>query len=313
MKKKIWQRLVYNTFRMLLWVLRFIPWKLAMAWAEMMGSIGYFATSRYRNMAEKNLTIAYGDSLTAAQRKELSKKVFRNFSRIGLVEFLKAPNLTPSQLRTMMKVESFSQADEILARGKGMILITAHFGNWEMMARRAALDGYTFAVVARQSNDEDFNTLTDHLRESGGYIVHPRGGSPRPILKRLREGGIVAILPDQKSDDVFVPFFGTVAGTTAGPAVLSLKTGAGILPMFAIRDTDGNYHVEFLPEIDTHSTGDLAKDSERIMADVTMAIETMVRRYPDHWLWLHDRWKVPPPADFVSKLNINDKTHSIAG
>ena len=115
-------------------------------------------------------------------------------------------------------------------------------------------------------------------------------------MQRLRGNGIVAIVPDQKSEDVFVPFFGRLAGTVAGPAVLSLKTGAGILPMFCPRQPDGTYRVVILPEIDPTPTGDTDADIRRIMAEITRVIEDIVRQYPDQWLWLHDRWRVPPPA-----------------
>ena len=135
------------------------------------------------------------------------------------------------------------------------------------------------------------------IRANGGYVgPAARRLAPRDPANGCANNGIVAILPDQKSEDVFVPFFGRLAGTVAGPAVLSLKTGAGIVPMFCPRQPDGTYRVEILPEIDTTPTGDADADIHRIMADVTRVIEGVVRRYPDQWLWLHDRWRVPPPA-----------------
>jgi KDO2-lipid IV(A) lauroyltransferase len=247
-------------------------------------------------VSDRNLRLAYGDSLTACARADLTRRVFRSFG-IALLEFLKAPSLTPAQVKDIVRADSYARVEAVLARGKGMILIAAHFGNWELLARRAALEGYEFAVVARQSHDPEFNKITDGIRANGGYTVLARGDSPRAILQRLRRNGIVAILPDQKSEDVFVPFFGRLAGTVAGPAVLSLKTGAGIIPMFCPRQPDGTYRVEILPEIDTTPTGDTDADLHRIMADITRVIEEMVRCYPDQWLWMHDRWRVTPPAN----------------
>jgi len=207
---------------------------------------------------------------------------------------LKAPFLAPDALRCLVKADSYAPIDALLARGKGLILITAHFGNWELLARRAILEGYAVTVVARQGDDAQFNALTDALRENGGYEVHARGASPRLLLQRLKQNKIVAILPDQKSDDVFVPFFGKLAGTVAGPAVLALKTGAPIVPMFCPRGPDGTYQVVISPEINTQPTGDAKADTARIMADINLAVENIVRRYPDQWLWLHDRWRLPP-------------------
>ncbi len=291
--KKFWQFFVRVTFRFLLRVMRFIPWKPALAWAASMGTLGYLCSARYRKVADKNLRIAYGDELTEADRKRITKKVFQNFAQAALVEFLKSPTMTPDELRARVRVPSFNPPDELLARGKGLIVISGHFGNFEIMARRSAIEGYRFAVVARQSMDDGFNEITDYVRESGGYEILPRGKSAKMVLQRLRKGGAVAILPDQKSEDVFVPFFGRLTGTVAGPAVLALKTGAPIMPMFSIRAPDGTFDIEFWPEIEVVSTGDLEADSTRIMADITAKIEQIIRRYPEQWLWLHDRWKAP--------------------
>jgi KDO2-lipid IV(A) lauroyltransferase len=293
--KSLWKSLVRTAFRLFLFALRFIRWSAAGALGRFLGGVGWLASARYRQVADKNLRLAYGESLTAQERHRLTKRVFQSFG-CALLEFLKAPSMTPNQIKNITKADSYDIVDTVLARGRGMILIAAHFGNWELLARRAALEGYEFAVVARQSDDPEFNRITDGIRANGGYQVLPRGGSPRAILKRLRENGIVAILPDQKSEDVFVPFFGHLAGTVAGPAVLSLKTGAGIVPMFCPRQPDGTYRVEILPEIDSTSTGSTDADIHRIMTEITHVIEEMVRRYPDQWLWLHDRWKVTPPA-----------------
>jgi KDO2-lipid IV(A) lauroyltransferase len=113
-------------------------------------------------------------------------------------------------------------------------------------------------------------------------------------VQKLREGGLVAILPDQKSDDVFVPFFGKTAGTVAGPAILALKTGAPIVPFFCPRLPNGTFRMVVGDEIDTHTTGDQTADVERIMTDINLAVEKIVREYPDQWLWLHDRWLIRP-------------------
>ena len=306
MKKRIWQWMVRSTLSALLVILKFIPWRVALSFGTMMGSLGYALSARYRKVADKNLRLAYGDSKTPAERAELTKRVFQHFSRMALVECLKAPTLTDDELRKLVVVESYAPFDAVLSRGNGMVFICAHLGNWELLARRAAIEGYPVMVIARQSPDPGLNAITDRLREGGGYTVHPRGASVKPILKTLRAGGIVAILPDQKSDDVFVPFFGEVTGTVAGPAVLAMKTGAAILPSFCPRQPDGTYRMIFKPEIDTHTTGDTAADTERIMTDINQVIEDVIREYPDQWLWLHDRWKIKPPAT-VSSLSKDDR------
>jgi len=291
-QKKIWQPLVRRVFGLLIG--RQMPKPVVRA----LGALAYAVSGRYRRVADKNLLIAYGDSMTEVERDVLIRRVFQSFAT-STAEFLEAPRWTPDQVKALAVADSYEVVDKVLARGKGMILLAAHFGNWELLARRAAVAGYSFAVIARQSEDAAFNEITDSLRANGGYTVLPRGGSPKPILSRLRANGIIAILPDQKSEDVFVPFFGKLAGTVAGPAVLALKTGAGIVPMFCPRQPDGTYKVIISPEIDTTSTGNTEADIKRIMTDATAVIEEMIRKYPDQWLWLHDRWRVPAPSEAI--------------
>jgi len=295
--KKIWQGFIRSAFWMLFSVIRRVPWKPALAWGTAMGTLGYQVSARYRRVAEKNLKIAYGDAMTERERQALIKRVFQHFARALLVEFFKGADFTLDDMRHWVKGDSYAPMDALLARGKGAIVVSAHLGNWEWLSKRAAMEGFSIKVVARQSEDEGLNALTDRVRGTNGYTVHPRGDSPRALLKQLRENKIVAIVPDQKSEDVFVPFFGKPAGTVAGPAVLALKTGAAILPMFCPRQPDGTYKTVFYPAIFPEPTGDTEADVRRVMAEVTADIEDIVRQYPDQWLWLHDRWRVPPPAD----------------
>lgn len=295
--KRFWQRAVRWAFWGLFSVIRRVPWTPALAWATGTGTLAYHLSGRYRGVAEKNLRRAYGDSLTALERQALTKKVFQHFARALLVEFFKGADFTLDEMRRRVTTgpEGYAAMDALLARGKGAIVVSAHLGNWEWLCKRAVMEGFDVKVVARQSEDAEFNALTDRVRGTNGYSVHPRGDSPRALLRQLKENKIVAIVPDQKSEDVFVPFFGHLAGTVAGPAVLALKTGAAILPMFCPRQPDGTYKTVFYPAILPVSTSDQEEDVRRIMAEITLDIEDIVRQYPDQWLWLHDRWRVPPP------------------
>jgi KDO2-lipid IV(A) lauroyltransferase len=288
MGKRIWNWVVRGAFRFFQKLWRIVPPGAAARFGEALGVVAYTVSARYRGVADKNLRIAYGDTLTAAQRRDISKRVFKNFARATLVEFLRPPPIP-------VGASDFAPIHEVLKRGRGVIVVSAHLGNWELVARRGANENLDVLVIARPTQDPQLNRLIDGLREKSGYRVHPRGGSPRVLLRHLRSNGLLAILVDQKSDDVFVPFFGKVAGTTAGPAVLALKTGAPIVPMFCPRKPDGAYSVEICPEIDTTATGDTDADVNRIMTDITLAVESAVRKYPDQWLWLHDRWLIRNP------------------
>jgi KDO2-lipid IV(A) lauroyltransferase len=312
LSKHHWQGFVRGAFWLVYKTLRFVPWTPALAWGTAMGTLGYFVSSRFRNVAEKNLKIAYGNALTEQERRHLIKRVFQQFARASLVEFLKGADFTRDEMRRWVITESYAPMDELLTRGKGAIVVSAHLGNWEWLSKMAALEGYDIKVVARQSDDQKFNQLTDRVRGKNGYSVHPRGDSPRALLKQLRDNKIVAIIPDQKSEDVFVPFFGKLAGTTAGPAVLALKTGAAILPMFCPRQPDGTYRTIFYPAIIPQPSGDTEADVLKIMTEITADIEDVVRQYPDQWLWLHDRWRVPPPVGTPEEMNAHAEISAAA-
>ena len=301
--KHLWQSAVRGAFWLAFKALKYVPWKPALAWGTAMGTLGYHLSGRFRAVADKNLKIAYGGEMTEHQRQALIKRVFQQFARASLVEFLKGAHFTKEDTAHWVHVDSYQVVHDLLARGKGVIVVSAHLGNWEWLTKRATAEGFSVKVVARQSEDEKFNLLTDQIRGENGYTVHPRGDSPRALLKQLRDNKIVAIVPDQKSEDVFVPFFGRLAGTVAGPAVLALKTGAAILPMFCPRRPDGTYETVFYPAIIPEPTGDTEADVKKIMTEITADIEDIVRKYPDQWLWLHDRWRVPPPERISESLH----------
>lgn len=293
MKRKMDRKTALALTRLGFNLIRRLPRASALALGAQIGTLAYRVSKRYRNVADKNLRIAYGDALSARQRQTIIRGVFQHFAR-ATVEFLASGALTGERLRALAPTDSFAPMHALLARGKGLLFVTAHLGNWELMARRIVQEGGSLLVVARQSDDAALNEVTDTLRGQGGYRVHPRGASPRALLQHLRAGGVIGILPDQKSEDVFVPFFGQPTGTVAGPAVLALKTGAPILTGFCARQPNGTYRVEFGPEIDTTPTGDTEADSARIMTDINQALEDAIRRHPSQWLWLHDRWRSSP-------------------
>ena len=249
--KQLWQGFARTALWVLFIILRRVPWKPALAWGTLTGTLAYHLSARYRNVADKNLKIAYGDTLTEHQRQDLIKRVFQHFTRALLVEFLKGSEMSLEDLRRRVRLDSLAPLEAAEARGKGVIIIAAHLGNWEWSAKLLAMLGHPIMVIARQGEDEKFNALTDRIRGNDGNIVHPRGESPRPLLRTLRENGRIAIVPDQKSEDVFVPFFGKLAGTVAGPAVLALKTGrdasASLLSASAGRHLQNNLLSGYYP------------------------------------------------------------------
>jgi KDO2-lipid IV(A) lauroyltransferase len=314
MGKRIYFWVVGRFFRAVFFAASILPMWLLVAWARGLGTFFYIASKRYRTVAFKNLDLAYGDTMSRSEKRHIVHEVFRNFAKAAVAEFPYVASLPPDSIKQLVELdkESYEKVVKLHGDGRGTIIVSAHMGNFEFGARRLAAEGYKFAVVIRMDENPVMSELFVSVRNKGGYEVIERGIAPRHILRRLRDGGAVVMLADQKSDDVWTPFFGHLAGTVAGPAVMALRTGARIIPTFCIRLSDKSHKLFFFDPIDTTSTGDQQADVQRIMNDVTAVIERVVRQYPEQWLWLHNRWVAQPPAELVEKWEAH-KQAAMAG
>ena len=191
-----------------------------------------------------------------------------------------------------METEGFDNLDKALAEGKGCIIITAHYGNWDLVARKLVICGYKVNVIARDSDDPGITGITTRIRESGGYRVFDRDQPIIGAFRCLKNNECLGILPDQNdADGIVVSFFGKPAATATGPAVLGLKSGAALVPVFCRSMGGGRYRAIAKPRIEFLPSGNHDADVRRLTELVNLAIEEEVRSNPTQWLWLHDRWK----------------------
>ena len=219
------------------------------------------------------------------------------------VQFMRTSARTRESIQAATEVVGLEHVEAAEAQGKGILFVTGHFGNWEWVGQWFVSTGRKLTVVQRDANQSGMNDRLLKLREAAGLEVMSRGTAARGILVRLKRkeavallidqnaGDVfvsVALLIDQNAGDVFVPFFGKPCGTVTGPAVIGTRTGAAIVPGYAIRLSPGRYRVEFFPQIEATP----GEDSDTsIMAAINLNLEAMIRRYPEQWLWMHDRWK----------------------
>lgn len=286
-----WQRLALALLLRLTGHVQRLSRPRAMRLGERLGRWAHAIARRYRRKALRNLYLVHGETMTPREREDLVRRVFLHFGKL-LVDFLRMPALDAAEQKALVsRCEGFEHVEAGLAAGRGVIILTAHFGNWEFLGRWLALQNVPLTVVARAPEDPTFSGYIRQMRESAGYKQLDKGASARELLARLRHGEAVGILPDQNSGDVFVPFFGVPVGTVAGPASLGLRTGAAVVPSYCLLEPDDTYRMVFLPPLDTHSTGDANADVARVMTEANRVLEEMIRRHPDQWLWLHNRWK----------------------
>jgi KDO2-lipid IV(A) lauroyltransferase len=273
---------------------------LPMPWAERFGSgVGdllFWCVPRYRAVARRNLAAALG--WEAPRVEAVARQVFRNIGKT-LVEFLRMPIMSPAEIRQLCELEGFEHVRAGLAAGRGVLLITGHYGNWELIAARLVAEGLRLNVVARDADDPATNAIINGIREQCGYRVIPRQSAPRGVLAALRRNELVAMLIDQNTIEggEFVPFFGRLAATVTGPAVLALRTGAAVIPGFVVRRPDDTHVGVASPAVELPGTGDRERDVRELTGRLTALIEAQVRADPTQWFWIHDRWRHRPPEE----------------
>ncbi|MEO7454268.1 MAG: lysophospholipid acyltransferase family protein [Fimbriimonadales bacterium] len=246
-------------------------------------------SGKYRSRTIKNLRLAFPE-WTEEQVQKTAKGVFEHFGKT-LARFFGGGKETTDEVIASVDMLGLALVDEALAQGKGILAITAHFGNWERMAEVFAARGYKISVVARDTNEERTTKIVNDVRKGRGIEVFSRGKAARELLRRLRANQVVGILTDQNTREILVPFFGIPAGTNEGPAVIHLLTGTPLFTAFAVELPDGRYRVDAerleIPE----STGDREADVIAIMTRINQKIEEAIRANPEQWLWMHDRWR----------------------
>jgi KDO2-lipid IV(A) lauroyltransferase len=275
---------------------RLLPLPLAQRFGAGIGDLLFLGVRRYREVALRNLGRSFG--WDPARTRLVARQSFRNIGKT-LVEFLRQPYLSPSEMRRLFRMEGTEYLRDGLAAGKGVLLITGHYDNWELFAARMVVEGIPLNVVARDADDAALNTLINGIRERCGYRVIPRRSAARGVLEALRRNEAVAILMDQNTvkGGEFVPFFGRAAATVTGPAIFALRTGATVLAGFAVRQPDDTHVGFFQPPVIPRQTGDREADIWELTAHLTALIEAQVRADPTQWFWIHDRWRHRPAAE----------------
>ena len=213
--------------------------------------------------------------------------VFAHFG-MSMADFIRAGKRSKEEVLSSITPEGFDSIEQLLKEGKGIIIVTGHFGYWERLAQFIALQGHPFSVIVRDVNDPATNQLVLEMRTAAGVSSISRGNAARAVLTRLRKNELVGILPDQNSGDIFVPFFGKPCGTFVGPAVLGERAGAPLVPVYCYRTGPGKYHAVVKPKLEPEPGYDRI---EGLMRAVNQSLEDIVREHPEQYLWMHDRWK----------------------
>lgn len=272
-----------------------LPVRLAQAVGRAFGSVAFALAGKERQKALASLQTAFPER-TAAERLQLARGCFRHWGSFAF------------ELACIRQIDAridhwvaWAEADRAvlanaMARGKGVLLVTAHLGNWELLARRITLAGFPGNTIARETTDPRLTRMIGRFRASAKLRTLWRGqpGASVAIVRAIKAGELLGVLIDQDTrvPSVFVPFFGTLAATPRAVADLALRTGAAVVVAFCPRSADGRY-VLTCEEAVVPAT-DSEAEVVALTAALTQRIEQAIRRTPEQWVWMHRRWKTRP-------------------
>jgi len=276
-----------------------LPRSLARAAGIALGRLVYLLHVRLRRVGMRNLELAFPEK-TAAERERILKALFTGLGR-QLAEFCLFPRYTTGNVDSVAVYQGFGNYEAARKRGKGVILLTAHLGGWEVGSFMHSLNGYPLHVVVRALDNPHLNALVDGYRCRHGNTTFEKQDFARGLLGALKAGETVGILMDQNMtppQGVFVDFFGRPACTASGVARVALRTEAAVVPAFTLWDAaQGKYRVQFDPALELARTGDEEADALQNTAAFTKVIENYARQCPEQWLWVHRRWKTRPEGE----------------
>jgi len=292
MKNRRYRYLLYIILRIIIFLIRLLPYRLSSGVGSLSGSLVYFLLPQVRRQSAFNLANALGAEKTPRELTVINQKVFKNLGR-NLTEALNVSRLHKDNIDKYVKCDNLKLFSDLRENGKGVIVLSPHFGNWELVPVYAALKGYPVNVIARRLYYEKFEELISRIRAENKINVIYRDQPARKILNVLKANEILGILPDQDVDSVegvFVDFFGQPAYTPSGPVALAMANNTPLVTCFLVRE--GNCHRLIIEEpISLENTGDKERDIKVNTEKWSKVFETYIRRYPEQWVWMHRRWK----------------------
>jgi KDO2-lipid IV(A) lauroyltransferase len=302
-KGKFQIRLEYTVVRILLGLLGILPRSLALFVCRVLARVGYYALGSLRRVGLRSLEIAFPEK-NLAERKTILKGTFDNLGRVlgESSQFMKA---RPADIERIFELELDEEIQDLYRINKetrrGVLIVTGHLGNWEMLVFGWAAIHEPMSYLARALDNPLIENLTLRVRTRFGNRPINKANSAMTAVKILREGNLLGVLADVNAhpkEGVFVPFFGVPACTISGPALIAIRADALILPSFCIWDKERKKY-QFIRGaiIAPAQTGDRKADIIQTTAAYTAEIEKVIRRYPDQWNWIHKRWKTRPPGE----------------
>jgi KDO2-lipid IV(A) lauroyltransferase len=279
----------YLVIRVVITLARILP----RAWGRLLfhnlGAFCYWLFRGSRKVALANLELVYGKRLSDKDLRGMARAAFINLARFAY-DIARIRRQSLDARSPMVEIVGKHHLDEALAKGKGVIAVTGHVGNWELLGSYLAFRGYPVNVLATEIRDRRLNRFLMELRRSTGLRVLERSRQLMGAVRSLKRGEILGVLIDQDTsvESVVVDFLGQPAKTAVGPVKLARRTGAPVVPIAMLMTADGGYRIEVKEGLEfDHRSGSLESEVERC----SKAVESFIRKEPTQWVWMHKRWK----------------------
>jgi len=285
-------------------LLGLIPIRVGQFLGRMLGRFLGIAAVGPMKSSLNGLRMVFGDRMSEKELRRLNRRVVLHFAQM----LFEVPHIFKLNVKNLHRYAYFENEEvltEALAKGKGCFILTGHFGNWELMSAATALRFQTSGIaVARPADFAPVEGLLMRLRTRFGTEIIPKKKAMKKLLMGTRTNKAMGILLDQNVDwyeGVFVQFMGQRACTNKGLALIAMKTGSPVVPVFSVRQPDGRYRIVFENEVDLVRSESKLADTEENTAEFNRIINKYIYWYPDQWFWFHKRWKTRPSCPFPRK------------
>lgn len=288
------------------WGAKLVPLSFLYRFSNAVAVLAYRLAVRQRQIALESLSMAFGKEKTPQEIEKIARFCFYTMASTA-IEFFMFMRY-PQRIRKFVEIEGLHHLDEALAKGKGVVALSAHFGSFPLLLSKLGLEGYKIHSVLRHMRDPKLDQLFEKKRDRmhvGSIYTQPRQECVNQSLQALRNNEIVFVQLDQNfgTAGVFVDFFGVKAATATGPIVFSMRTGAPIVPMFIYRIDGPRHKIVIEPAMEVEGEGEKGERIVKAVAKFTALIEQYIRKYPHEWGWIHKRWKARPVEEKQSMVN----------
>jgi len=297
--KTLQHKIEYNSVKFLMFVLNLFPLKLALRFGDFIGFIAFSVLKIRRKVALANLKNSLGDLHTKKEYRKIALKSYINFAR-SMIEFALFPKISNMNIANMVKVENEEFLNQHFKTGHGAIIVSGHFGNFELAGVRMVNLGWPIYFLVGKQRNLMVNDLMNHNRSLFNVGLIEIGVAARGVFTALKKGRGVAMLSDQDTgkDGVIVDFLGRPASTPKGPAAFALKTDCPLFAFFMVRDGLAGHRLFLEGPITIKKSDDKEKDIKRLTQAYTDIIAKYVIRYPEYYFWAHRRWKSTCPDEY---------------